>query len=126
MTVGHFSKRSKRPSAEEIRLALGSVYPLWERLTRFVETRYENRGPVEHLGTRELWLGSSLSKQGQGPGSPVSAERVDHRSDCAGPSAGRTGTESDAGGDSKQDTERGTAVARWAMALDTCSGWCGC
>lgn len=65
MTVGHFSKRSKRPSAEEIRLALGSVYPLWERLTRFVETRYEIVGQWSTWGPANFGWGLRYRSRGK-------------------------------------------------------------
>jgi hypothetical protein len=50
MTVGYFIDRSHQPSPEEIRSALGSRYPLWERLTRFIETHYQIQGEWSFWG----------------------------------------------------------------------------
>jgi len=37
MRISHFTDRRHQPSADDIRLALGSTYPLWERVIRSVE-----------------------------------------------------------------------------------------
>ena len=50
MSVGYFVDRSHQPSPEEIRLALGSLYPLWERLTRFIDTNYQIAGEFSFWG----------------------------------------------------------------------------
>jgi hypothetical protein len=50
MTTGHFTDRGHRPSPEEIRLALGSAFPLWERLTRFVEFHCQAAGEFSFWG----------------------------------------------------------------------------
>jgi hypothetical protein len=50
MNMGYFTNRSHQPSPEEIRLALGSLYPLWERLTRFIETNYQIAGEWSFWG----------------------------------------------------------------------------
>ena len=50
MSMGYFTDRSHRPSPEEIRLALGSLYPLWERLTRFIGTHYQIAGEFSFWG----------------------------------------------------------------------------
>jgi hypothetical protein len=50
MTEGHFTNRSHQPSTEEIRSALGSRYPLWERLTRFIDTHYQIAGKFSFWG----------------------------------------------------------------------------
>ena len=56
MTIGHFTNRSHQPSPEEIRLALGSLYPLWERLTRFIDTNYQIAGEFSFWGpARSGW-----------------------------------------------------------------------
>jgi hypothetical protein len=53
MATGYFTDRGHRPSPEEVRLALGSRYPLWERLTRFigaqgqVEEKWSFWGPAK-------------------------------------------------------------------------------
>ena len=50
MSVGYFTNRSHQPSPEEIRLALGSLYPLWGRLTRFIATNYQIAGEFSFWG----------------------------------------------------------------------------
>lgn len=50
MTEGYFTDRSHQPSPEEIRLALGARYPLWERLTQFVEANYQIQGEWSFWG----------------------------------------------------------------------------
>ena len=50
MSVGYFTNRSHQPSPDEIRLALGSLYPLWERLTRFIATNYQIAGEFSFWG----------------------------------------------------------------------------
>jgi hypothetical protein len=67
VTMGTFTERSHPPSPEEIRLALGPRYPLWERLTRFITTRYQvsgewsTWGPVKHgWGLRYRTRGRAL------------------------------------------------------------------
>jgi hypothetical protein len=67
MTMGYFTNRSHQPSPEELRLALGSLYPLWERLIRFIDTNYQitgkwsTWGPVKYgWGLRYRGKGKSL------------------------------------------------------------------
>jgi len=48
--MGYFTERSHQPSPEEIRSALGSLYPLWERLTRFIDTSYQIAGEFSFWG----------------------------------------------------------------------------
>lgn len=50
MSMGYFTDRSHQPSPEEIRLALGSICPLWERLTRFIDTNYQIAGEFSFWG----------------------------------------------------------------------------
>jgi hypothetical protein len=68
MTMGTFTDRSHPPSPEEIRVALGARYPLWERLTRFIATQYHvtgawsTWGPVKHgWGLRYRRKGKALA-----------------------------------------------------------------
>ena len=44
MTESCFSKSRSQPTLEEIRSALGSCFPLWERLTNFIEKSYRIDG----------------------------------------------------------------------------------
>ncbi len=50
MSMGYFIDRSHPPSPEEIRAALGLLYPLWERLTRFVEMHSQIAGEFSFWG----------------------------------------------------------------------------
>jgi hypothetical protein len=50
MDKGYFTDRSHKPSPEEIRAALGSLYPLWERLTRFIDDNYQIAGKFSFWG----------------------------------------------------------------------------
>jgi hypothetical protein len=58
VTTGHFAGRRHPPSPQELRVALGSRYPLWERLTGFVETTARISGEWSSWGP--LKLGWSL------------------------------------------------------------------
>jgi len=64
MTIGHFTKRSRQPAAEEIRLALGSIYPLWERLTRFIDTHYQITGEWSTWGPAKHGWGLRYRRKG--------------------------------------------------------------
>ena len=50
MTVGYFTDRGHPPAAGEIRSALDSRYPLWERLNRFIESNYQIDGEWSFWG----------------------------------------------------------------------------
>ena len=65
MAIGHFAKHRHQPSLEEIRLALGSAYPLWERLTRFVETRYQSAGEWSTWGPKDFGWGLRYRSRGK-------------------------------------------------------------
>ncbi len=66
--MDYFTDHSHQPSPEEIRLALGLLYPLWERLTRFIDTHYQiaeewsTWGPAKHgWGLRYRTKGRALA-----------------------------------------------------------------
>jgi hypothetical protein len=44
MTESCFTDSKHQPTPEEIRLALGSCFPLWERLTTFIKKSYRIEG----------------------------------------------------------------------------------
>lgn len=50
MTKGYFTDRNHQPSLEEIKLALDALFPLWERLTQFIETNYQITGVFSFWG----------------------------------------------------------------------------
>jgi hypothetical protein len=67
MAVSDFTHRSQRPSPEQVRRALGPVYPLWDRLTQFIYSQYQIEGKWSAWGPAELgwglryrWKGRSL------------------------------------------------------------------
>jgi hypothetical protein len=59
------TKGSHTPSPEEIREALGARYPLWERLTRFVETHYPVEAEWSTWGPAEVGWGLRVRSQGR-------------------------------------------------------------
>jgi hypothetical protein len=65
MTMGYFTNRSHQPSPEEIRLALGSLYPLWERLTRFIDTNYQIAGEFSFWGPAKSGWNLRYRKKGK-------------------------------------------------------------
>ena len=65
MTMGYFTNRSHQPSPEEIRLALGSLHPLWERLTRFIDTNYQIAGEFSFWGPAKSGWNLRYRKKGK-------------------------------------------------------------
>jgi hypothetical protein len=65
MTTGGFTDRAHPPSPEEIRLALGSRYPLWERLTVFIETNYQIEGQWSTWGPARSGWGLRYRRKGK-------------------------------------------------------------
>lgn len=65
MSMGYFTDRSHQPSPEEIRLALGSLYPLWERLTRFIDTNYQIAGEFSFWGPAKSGWNLRYRKKGK-------------------------------------------------------------
>jgi hypothetical protein len=53
MNKGIFTDHSRHPTDQEIRSALGSVYPLWERLIRFMESDVQVEGKFSFWGQRK-------------------------------------------------------------------------
>lgn len=65
MTMGYFTNHSHQPSPEEIRSALGSRYPLWERLIQFIETNYQVEGAWSIWGPAESGWGLRYRRKGR-------------------------------------------------------------
>jgi hypothetical protein len=63
--MGHFSNHTHQRSPEEIRLALGSIYPLWERLTRFIDTNYQITGEWSTWGPARYGWGLRYRRRGK-------------------------------------------------------------
>jgi hypothetical protein len=65
MTTEYFTNRSHHPSQEEIRKALGSRYPLWERLTRFIATNDHVEEEWSTWGPAKLGWGLRYRRKGK-------------------------------------------------------------
>ena len=65
MKGGHFAKRGRQPSPEEVPVALGPAYPLWERLTCFVETSYGATGRWSTWGPAGFGWGLRYKSRGR-------------------------------------------------------------
>ena len=65
MDKGYFTDYSHQPSQEEIRLALGSSYPLWERLIRFINTNYQIVGEFSSWGPAKSGWGLRYRRKGR-------------------------------------------------------------
>jgi len=53
MNQGIFLDRSHHPTDSEIRAALGSIYPLWERLNHFMESDVQVEGKFSFWGPQK-------------------------------------------------------------------------
>jgi hypothetical protein len=60
-----FTSFDHQPSPEEIRLALGSRYSLWERLTRFIDTHYQTIGEWSRWGPAGYGWGLRYRRKGR-------------------------------------------------------------
>jgi hypothetical protein len=65
MTMGYFAKNKPQPSTIEIRSALGSRYPLWERLTRFIAINYQITGVWSTWGPESHGWGLRYRRRGK-------------------------------------------------------------
>ena len=65
MTADAIAKGREPPSLEELRHVRGGRYPLWERLSRFVETRYQIAGEWSRLGPAEVGWGLRYRRRGK-------------------------------------------------------------
>ena len=65
MTGSHFTKRRQHPSPEEVRVALGPAYRLWERLTGTVETVYGATGSWSIWGPAGFGWGLRYKSRGR-------------------------------------------------------------
>jgi hypothetical protein len=65
MTRDPFTDRSRPPTPEEIRLTLGSRYPLWKRLTRFIEKNYQATGEWSIWGPAKSGWGLRYRRKGR-------------------------------------------------------------
>jgi hypothetical protein len=65
MTMGHFAKHRQPPSPEEIQSALGERYPLWLRLTGFIEANYQVAGEWSTWGPKGFGWGQRYRRKGR-------------------------------------------------------------
>ena len=63
--MGTFTGFDHQPSVEEIQQALGSRYPLWERLTRFIDTHYQAAGEWSRWGPAKQGWGLRYRTKGK-------------------------------------------------------------
>lgn len=55
MSIGIFSDKDHQPSTQEVFHALGSKWPLWERLTQFISDNYQMPGDLSFGGKKYGW-----------------------------------------------------------------------
>ena len=55
MPIGYFLDKTQPPTPEELQAAMGSVFPLWQRLLRFIETNYKLPGELSYGGKKYGW-----------------------------------------------------------------------
>jgi len=55
MPIGYFLDKTQPPTPEELQAAMGSVFPLWQRLLRFIETNYKLPGELSYGGKNYGW-----------------------------------------------------------------------
>jgi hypothetical protein len=55
MPIGYFLDKTQPPTPEELQTAMGSVFPLWQRLLRFIETNYKLPGELSYGGKNYGW-----------------------------------------------------------------------
>ena len=65
MTAGDFRHSNRQPTQAEIRSALGPRYPLWEKLTRFIENNYQIKGEFSTWGPAEVGWGLRYRRKGK-------------------------------------------------------------
>ena len=65
MDKGYFTDYSHQPSQEEVRLALGTIYSLWEKLTRFIDIHYQIAGEWSSWGPAKSDWGLRYRRKGR-------------------------------------------------------------
>jgi hypothetical protein len=55
VAIGCFLDKNAPPSPDEIETALGPRYPLWLKITRFIETNYQMPAALTYGGTKFGW-----------------------------------------------------------------------
>lgn len=65
LTLGYFADQNHPPSPGEIQQALGRTFPLWERLIRFIETKYRVEGEWSTWGPAKFGWGYRYRVKGK-------------------------------------------------------------
>ena len=65
MLEGPLTAANHQPSSEDLRTALGPAFPLWERLTRFIETVYQAAGRWSTWGPANFGWGLRYRRKGK-------------------------------------------------------------
>lgn len=55
MPIGYFLDKTQPPAEQDLQAAMGRVYPLWQRLLRFIETNYKLPGEISYGGKNYGW-----------------------------------------------------------------------
>ena len=55
MPIGYFLDKAQPPAQEDLQEAMGNVFPLWERLLRFIQTNYQLPGEMSYGGKKYGW-----------------------------------------------------------------------
>lgn len=55
MPIGYFLDKTLQPTEDDLQAAMGSVFPLWQRLLRFIETNYKLPGEMSYGGKNYGW-----------------------------------------------------------------------
>lgn len=55
MPLSHFVDKSSQPSSGEIEAILGTAFPLWQRLLRFMDDDYQMTGEMSYGGRNYGW-----------------------------------------------------------------------
>lgn len=55
MPIGYFLDKTRPPTPEELQAVMGSVFPLWQRLLRFIETNYKLSEDMSYGGKNYGW-----------------------------------------------------------------------
>lgn len=61
----HLTEFNQQPSTDEIRSLLGASYPLWVRLTCFIETSYQIKGKWSSWGPANFGWGFRYRRKGR-------------------------------------------------------------
>lgn len=55
MSIGCFNNKLVQPSPEDVEMALGPAFGLWQRLVRFIDEQYQMTGELSYGGKNYGW-----------------------------------------------------------------------